>query len=128
MFFLLFLYTDNNLGASLLSNSVRIFSRNFVLHTYETDFQFRCIYSWLEEIQRKQAEMVAARVTAEKMRFRDETLTAENDKLKVSTYLVVSTTRQYSLVCADQCFAKSLVDADTNCRTPEKDRRIGAGS
>uniref|UniRef100_A0A7I4DZD3 Kinesin motor domain-containing protein n=1 Tax=Physcomitrium patens TaxID=3218 RepID=A0A7I4DZD3_PHYPA len=41
--------------------------------------------SWLEEIQRKQAEMVAARVTAEKMRFRDETLTAENDKLKTQT-------------------------------------------
>lgn len=29
--------------------------------------------------------MVAARVTAEKMRFRDETLTAENDKLKTQT-------------------------------------------
>lgn len=39
--------------------------------------------SWLEEIQRKQAEMMAARAYAEKLRFRDEALTAENENLKV---------------------------------------------
>ena len=39
--------------------------------------------SWLEEIQRKQAEMIAARVSAEKLRFRDDALTAENESLKV---------------------------------------------
>ncbi|CAM6102761.1 unnamed protein product [Calypogeia fissa] len=38
--------------------------------------------SWLEEINRRQAEAVAARVSAEKLRLRDETLTAENDKFR----------------------------------------------
>ncbi|KAG0556184.1 hypothetical protein KC19_11G032900 [Ceratodon purpureus] len=41
--------------------------------------------SWLEEIQRKQAEMVAARISAEKLRFRDDALTAENENLKTQT-------------------------------------------
>ncbi|CAM6100965.1 unnamed protein product [Calypogeia fissa] len=38
--------------------------------------------SWLEEINRRQAEAVAARVSVEKLRLRDETLTAENDKFR----------------------------------------------
>lgn len=41
--------------------------------------------SWLEEIQKQQVEMTAARVTAEQMRFRDDTLTAENEKLKTQS-------------------------------------------
>lgn len=41
--------------------------------------------SWLEEITRQQAEIVAARASAEKMRFRDNALTAENEKLRVAT-------------------------------------------
>ncbi|KAJ7549008.1 hypothetical protein O6H91_07G036300 [Diphasiastrum complanatum] len=38
--------------------------------------------SWLEEINRRQAEMVTARVAAEKLRLRDHMLTDENEKLK----------------------------------------------
>ncbi|KAL2651507.1 hypothetical protein R1flu_019635 [Riccia fluitans] len=39
--------------------------------------------SWLEEINRRQAESVAARVSAEKLRLRDSLLATENEKLKV---------------------------------------------
>ncbi|KAH9311588.1 hypothetical protein KI387_026623, partial [Taxus chinensis] len=38
--------------------------------------------SWLDEINRRQAEMVAARVAAEKLRQRDQFLTTENEMLK----------------------------------------------
>ncbi|KAJ4830100.1 hypothetical protein Tsubulata_017786 [Turnera subulata] len=38
---------------------------------------------WLEEIDRKQAEMVAAQITLEKLRQRDELLKTENDMLKM---------------------------------------------
>lgn len=41
----------------------------------------RC--SWLEEINRRQAEAVAARVSAEKLRLRDQNITAENDRFRV---------------------------------------------
>jgi len=41
------------------------------------------VCSWLEEINRRQAEMVAARVSVEKMRQRNQALTAENENLKV---------------------------------------------
>ncbi|KAL3700311.1 hypothetical protein R1sor_018333 [Riccia sorocarpa] len=39
--------------------------------------------SWLEEINRRQAESVAARVSAEKLRLRDSLLATDNEKLKV---------------------------------------------
>lgn len=38
---------------------------------------------WLEEINKGQAEIVAARVSAEKFRQRDQVLTTENEKMKV---------------------------------------------
>lgn len=38
--------------------------------------------SWLDEINRRQAEMVAARIAAEKLRQRDQFLTTESDMLK----------------------------------------------
>lgn len=38
---------------------------------------------WLVEIERKQAEMVAAQVALEKLRHRDQLLTTENEMLKV---------------------------------------------
>lgn len=41
------------------------------------------VCSWLEEINRRQAEMVAARVSVEKMRQRNQALTTENENLKV---------------------------------------------
>ncbi|CAM6127967.1 unnamed protein product [Calypogeia fissa] len=44
--------------------------------------------SWLEEINRRQAEAVAARVSAEKLRLRDETLTAENDKFREECHVL----------------------------------------
>ncbi|BBM96977.1 kinesin family member 15 [Marchantia polymorpha subsp. ruderalis] len=39
--------------------------------------------SWLDEINRRQAEAVTARVSAEKLRLRDSLLANENEKLKV---------------------------------------------
>jgi hypothetical protein len=50
-------------------------SANFLLGWY--------VCSWLEEINRRQAEMVAARVSVEKMRQRNQALTTENENLKV---------------------------------------------
>ncbi|KDO49177.1 hypothetical protein CISIN_1g0488142mg, partial [Citrus sinensis] len=38
---------------------------------------------WLEEIERKQAEMVAAQIALEKLRQRDQTLKTENEMLKI---------------------------------------------
>lgn len=38
---------------------------------------------WLEEIDRRQAEMVAAQIALEKLRQRDQLLQAENEMLKV---------------------------------------------
>ena len=39
--------------------------------------------SWLEEINRRQAEMMTARVAAEKLRQRDQLCVAENEALKI---------------------------------------------
>ncbi|KAH7443327.1 hypothetical protein KP509_02G029400 [Ceratopteris richardii] len=39
--------------------------------------------SWLEEIRRRQAEMMTARVAAEKLRQRDQLLSSENEMLKM---------------------------------------------
>lgn len=39
--------------------------------------------SWLEDLNRRHAEIVASRISADKMRQRDQELSAENDKLKV---------------------------------------------
>lgn len=38
---------------------------------------------WLEEIERKQAEMVAAQIALEKLRRQDQLLKTENEMLKV---------------------------------------------
>lgn len=59
---------------------------------------FPCLNSWLEEISRKQAEMVAARLSAEKLRVRDDTLTAENEKLKVFITFFVESVRAVSYI------------------------------
>lgn len=45
------------------------------------------VYRWLEEIDRKQAEMVSAQIALEKLRQRDRLLTTENEMLKVVNYL-----------------------------------------
>lgn len=39
--------------------------------------------SWLEDLNRRHAEIVASRISADKMRQRDQVLSAENEKLKV---------------------------------------------
>ncbi|XP_024388572.1 kinesin-like protein KIN-12F [Physcomitrium patens] len=39
--------------------------------------------SWLEDLNRRHAEIVASRISADKMRQRDQELSAENDKLKL---------------------------------------------
>lgn len=45
---------------------------------------FQVLFSrWLQEIERKQAEMVAAQIALEKLRQRDQTLETENEMLKV---------------------------------------------
>lgn len=45
---------------------------------------FQVLFSrWLEEIERKQAEMVAAQIALEKLRQRDQMLKTENEMLKV---------------------------------------------
>lgn len=41
---------------------------------------------WLEEIDRKQAEMVAAHIAMEKLRQRDQLLKTENEMLKVKNF------------------------------------------
>ncbi|CAM6039323.1 unnamed protein product [Sphagnum compactum] len=41
---------------------------------------------WLEEINKGQAEIVAARVSAEKFRQRDQVLTTENEKIKAENF------------------------------------------
>lgn len=41
------------------------------------------IIRWIEEIERKQAEMVAAQIALEKLRQRDHLLTTENEMIKV---------------------------------------------
>ena len=41
-------------------------------------------FRWLEEIDRKQAELVAAQIALEKLRQREKLLSTENEKLKVS--------------------------------------------
>lgn len=38
---------------------------------------------WLEEIERKQVEMIAAQVALEQLRQRDRLLTTENEMFKV---------------------------------------------
>lgn len=81
--------------------------KNIEIHSYSiillfTEFfpiQFFCLSkpfqvlftSWLEEIERKQAEMVAAQVALEKLRQRDQTLKTENEMLKVhiNTFVVL---------------------------------------
>ncbi len=40
--------------------------------------------SWLEEIKQRQAEVLAARLSTDKLRERDKRLVAENNKFKVS--------------------------------------------
>lgn len=40
-------------------------------------------FRWLEEIERKQAELMAALVALEKMRQQDQLLATENEMLKV---------------------------------------------
>ena len=42
---------------------------------------------WLEEIDRKQAEMVAAQISLEKLRQRDQLLKTENEMLKVEKFV-----------------------------------------
>lgn len=42
-----------------------------------------CNFRWLEEIDRKRAEVVAAQISLEKLRQRDHLLKAENEMLKV---------------------------------------------
>lgn len=41
------------------------------------------IIRWIEEIERKQAEMVAAQIALEKLRQRNHLLTTENEMIKV---------------------------------------------
>lgn len=43
---------------------------------------------WLEEIDRKQAELVAAQITLEKLRQQDQSLRTETEMLKVNTRCV----------------------------------------
>lgn len=38
---------------------------------------------WLQEVDRKQAELVAAQIALEKLRQRDQSLKTENEMLKV---------------------------------------------
>lgn len=75
--------------------------------------------------------MTAARVTAEQMRFRDDTLTAENEKLKVFTLMwFMSAGCLYCdchLIGAQHYLNRnSIVDADTIHSTSKKDLRFGA--
>lgn len=46
-------------------------------------FFFFLLIRWIEEIERKQAEMVAAQIALEKLRLRDHLLTTENEMIKV---------------------------------------------
>jgi kinesin family protein 15 len=47
------------------------------------DYEVDLFCSWLEEINRRQAEMMTARVAAEKLRQRNQEFGAENEALKV---------------------------------------------
>lgn len=42
-----------------------------------------CLNRWLQEVDRKQAELVAAQISLEKLRQRDQSLKTENEILKV---------------------------------------------
>ena len=57
-----------------------VFPKNIVLMIFES--QPLCI-RWLQEMDRKQAEMVAAQIALEQLRQRFQLLKAENEKLKV---------------------------------------------
>lgn len=47
----------------------------------ERDWVWLC--SWLEDLNRRHAEIVASRMSADKMRQRDQELSTENEALKV---------------------------------------------
>lgn len=53
---------------------------------------------WLEEIERKQAEMVAAQIALEKLRQRDRLLTTENEMFKVKNLLILAAFSWYIVV------------------------------
>ena len=79
--------------------------------------------------------MVAARISAEKLRFRDDALTAENENLKVlyirSLWIAWTAWITFTLartVAHQHSTEPVVVDADTNRWASEEGRRVGAGS
>lgn len=47
-------------------------------------------YSWLDEINRRKAEMVAAKIASEKLQQHGQLLTAENEMLKVWGFMDIA--------------------------------------
>ncbi|MCO5566578.1 hypothetical protein L7F22_020255 [Adiantum nelumboides] len=74
----------NNVAKTVLSNDLNREKENELSHLKGQLNEFiEERESWLEEINRRQAEMMTARVAAEKLRQRDQLLSMENETLKL---------------------------------------------
>lgn len=70
------------MGELLLVTSIFSFQASLTISPTYLSF---CLFSWLEEIDRKQAEMLTLQVALEKLRYKDQLLKTENEMLKVWT-------------------------------------------
>lgn len=80
------------------SNGSTVRCQTKVLASYDSDsLPFR----WLQEMDRKQAELVAVQIALENLRQRDQLLKTENEMLKVEDYTFIL----FSVFCAVRLFS-----------------------